>query len=151
VLVIAPIALWGVAALFQKLATSYVSGETATCWFLSAFLPVALVLVWIEPLPTSPALRIWELAVALGFTFALGNLALLFAFARDGKASVITPMAGLYPIVSIPLAMLIFGERIDGREAFAILCALAGVLAVSWPAPRGGSARAASAATAAQA
>jgi drug/metabolite transporter (DMT)-like permease len=135
ILVVAPIVLWGVAALFQKLATGYVSGETATCWFLAAFLPVALVLVWLEPPQTSPTLRIWALAVALGFTFALGNLALLFAFAREGKASVITPLAGLYPIVSIPLAMLIFGERVGSREAFAILCALAGVAAVSWPTP----------------
>jgi transporter family protein len=132
-LVFAPIALWGIAALLQKMATNHISGEAATAWFLAAFVPVALGLVWFEPLARSPGLRVWFLAFVLGFTFALGNLALLFAFAREGKAAVITPLAGLYPVVSIPLAIFIFGERIGGRETVAILCALAGVMAVSWP------------------
>ena len=135
-LVLAPIVLWGVAALMQKIATNYIDGETATAWFLAAFVPVGIVLLWIEPLATSPGMRGWLLTFALGFTFALGNLALLFAFARDGKASVITPLAGLYPIVSIPVAILLFGERIGSRETMAILCALAGVTAVSWPSPQ---------------
>jgi drug/metabolite transporter (DMT)-like permease len=134
-IVFIPITTWGVAALLQKMATNHISGETATAWFLAAFVPVGVAILWFEPLAGPPVLRVWLLAGALGLTFAVGNLALLFAFARDGKASVITPLAGLYPVVSIPLAILIFGERIGSREAFAIACALAGIVAVSWPSP----------------
>ena len=140
-MVLAPIFLWGVAAFMQKVATDDIDGESAAAWFLSAFVPVGFGLVWFEPLGALPTLRGWLLTFGLGFTFAFGNMALLFAFARDGKASVITPLAGLYPIVSIPLAIFLFGERIGSREAIAILCALAGIAAVSWPSPQPQTAR----------
>jgi bacterial/archaeal transporter family protein len=71
--------------------------------------------------------------VGLGFFFALGNLAILLAFARNGKASIITPLTALYPIVSIPLAIALFDEKISAREATGIFLALASVAALSWP------------------
>ena len=71
------------------------------------------------------------LVTALGLTFALGNYALLAAFANNGKASVITPLAGLYPLVSIPIAILLLGERIGWRESVGITFALAAAVALS--------------------
>lgn len=126
-----PVALWGVAALFQKLATQHLSGERATLWFLAAFLPVAGILLLRNPLTTAIPGRIWLLVLLLGFAFALGNLALLTAYARDGKASVITPLAGLYPLVSIPLAIGLLGERVGSRETAGIVVALLAVLALA--------------------
>lgn len=127
-----PILLWGVAALLQKIATQELSGERTTLWFLAAFIPVAGFLLLREPVRTLPAGRTCLLVLLLGFAFALGNFALLVAYARHGKASVITPLAGLYPLVSIPLAMVLFGERLSRRETAGILLALAAVLAIAW-------------------
>ena len=67
----------------------------------------------------------------MGFAFALGNLALLAAFARNGKASVITPLAGLYPLVSIPLAIGLLGETVGHRETLGIAVALLAVFALA--------------------
>jgi drug/metabolite transporter (DMT)-like permease len=57
---------------------------------------------------------------------------LLAAFASGGKASVISPLTGMYPLVSIPVAMVVLGERIGGREIAGVMLALAAVAGLSW-------------------
>jgi drug/metabolite transporter (DMT)-like permease len=135
-----PIMLWGIAGLLQKLATNDISGELSTLWFLAAFVPVAACILVQQSLPASISPRTWLLVSALGLTFALGNYALLAAFASNGKASVITPLAGLYPLVSIPIAIFLLGERIGWRESLGITLALVSAAALSCesrPAPSG--------------
>src|SRR5438477_6487693 len=126
-----PIMLWGIAGLLQKLATNDISGELATLWFLAAFVPVAICILTQQSLPAGIAPRIWLLVTALGLTFAVGNYALLAAFASNGKASLITPLSGLYPLVSIPIAILVLGERIGWRESVGITLALVAAAALS--------------------
>lgn len=128
-----PIALWGLTGFLQKLSTNDIPGELSTLWFLVAFIPAAAVILITQPLPPALPGRIWLWVIALGFFFALGNLAILLAFARNGKASIITPLTALYPIVSIPLAIALLGEKISAREATGIFLALASVAALSWP------------------
>ena len=130
-LALVPIALWGIAGLLQKLATNHISGEVATLWFLLAFVPVAAVILVLERLPPVISGKTWLLVASLGFTFALGNFALLIAFASNGKASIIAPLAGLYPLVSIPIALVALHERIGWREGMGIVMALISVIALS--------------------
>ena len=129
--VLAPIFLWGAAALLQKVATNHISGELATLWFLAAFIPVAGVILWGEPLPPSISTHTWVTVSGLGLFFAIGNMALLAAFASGGKASIISPIAGLYPLVSVPVAVVFFGERIGVRESAGVVLALVAVVALS--------------------
>ena len=49
----------------------------------------------------------------LGFLFGLGNLTLIFAYGTGGKAAIVTPMASLYSLVTIPCAIVWLGERIQ--------------------------------------
>jgi drug/metabolite transporter (DMT)-like permease len=84
-----------------------------------------------NPLPGDISFSIWLISLAIGFTMALGNFTLLMAFASGGKASIIVPIAGLYPLVSIPIAILAFRERPSGRESMGIILALAAVLLLS--------------------
>ena len=126
-----PIVLWGIAGLLQKISTQHLSGERATLWFLGAFIPVALIIIWRAPLPPGLSGRTWVMVIALGLFFAVGNLALLKAFASHGKASVIGPLAGLYPVVSLPIAIFFFGERIGVRETIGIILALTAVVALA--------------------
>jgi len=130
-----PIAFWGVAGFLQKVSTNYISSELSTLWFLSAFVPVAGVILWLDPLPPQVAPRDWLWVTALGLFFALGNFALLAACASQGKASVVVPLTALYPVVSVPLAMFFFGERIGAREAAGIVVALVSVAALSYETP----------------
>ncbi|HAM73598.1 MAG TPA: hypothetical protein DCM86_18350 [Verrucomicrobiales bacterium] len=132
---LAPILLWGIGGFLQKLSTAHLSGELSTLWFLWAFVPATAGILWVDPLARSPEPRTWIFAAALGLLFGLGNLGLLKAFASQGKASVISPLAGLYPVVSVPAAILLFGERVGGREWAAIALAVAGAIALAWESP----------------
>jgi hypothetical protein len=59
---------------------------------------------------------------------ALGNFTILRAFATGGKAAIIAPLAGLYPVVSIPIAIAYFGERPGAMQAWGIVLALVAVV-----------------------
>jgi drug/metabolite transporter (DMT)-like permease len=127
-----PIVLWGICGLMQKMATNHISGQSSAFWFLVAFLPVAAAIVVVDPLPSAIPIDTWKIATAIGFMLALGNLTVLLAFASGGKASIITPLAGLYPLVSIPIAIVGFGERIGWRESLGIVLALTAVVMLSY-------------------
>ena len=126
-----PIALWGAAGFLQKLSTNHISGELSTLWFLAAFIPFGVFFLVQEPLPGAIALPTWLLVVGQGFFLALGNFAVLAAFADQGKASVVAPLTALYPVVSVPIAILFLGEKIGAREAVGIFMALVSVAALS--------------------
>lgn len=129
--VLLPIVCWGTAGLLQKISTNHISGELSTLWFLAAFFPVSAFLLWQEPSRVSLPIGTWAWVIALGLFFALGNYGILAAFAAQGKASVITPLTALYPVVSVPLAILFFGEQIHSRELIGIILALSSVVALS--------------------
>ncbi len=128
-----PIAFWGVTGFLQKLSTNDLPGELSTFWFLATFIPSAVLILIVQPLTAGIPVRIWCWVIALGFFFALGNLAILLAFARNGKASVITPLTALYPVVSIPFAIIFLNEKTSLRETVGIFLALASVAALAWP------------------
>jgi transporter family protein len=129
-----PIGLWGVSALLQKLSTTHASSELSAFWFQAAFLPAAGVILAIllgrgEVLAALSA-RDWAMVSLIGLLFGLGNLALIAAYGSGGKASIVTPLSGLYSVVTVPLAMLL-GERAGIREAAGIGLALAAVTLLS--------------------
>jgi drug/metabolite transporter (DMT)-like permease len=127
-----PIGLWGLCGLMQKMSTNHISARSSAIWFLLAFVPVGAFIAVKDPLPTEIPINTWALAAAVGFTLAIGNFTILLAFSSGGKASIISPLAGLYFLVSIPIAMLALGERIGWRESLGIACALAAVVTISY-------------------
>jgi len=141
---LAPIILWGASGFLQKLSTNHIAGERSTLWFLVAFIPFGALFLAQGGLPAQITLNIWALVIAQGFLLALGNFAILVAFASQGKVSIIAPLAALYPVVSVPIAILFLGERIGVREALGILLALASMAALSCEARSPEPARAAS-------
>jgi transporter family protein len=130
-----PILFWGLSGFLQKVATNHLSPEAAALVYLGAFIPVGLFYGVSEPWPNALAPRDWAIVLAIGFFLAFGNLAILAAFAHGGKASVIAPLGSLYPIISVPIAVLALGEKVGQREIIAIVCALASVAALSWETP----------------
>jgi drug/metabolite transporter (DMT)-like permease len=126
---LASIGLWGVTGLLQKGATNVISARRTSLWFLASFIPVSIVILAMRPVEFgSLNARTWAIAIALGFTLALGNFTILRAFATGGKAAIIAPLAGLYPVVSIPIAIAYFGERPGAMQAWGIVLALVAVV-----------------------
>lgn len=130
-LALIPIVLWGGSGFLQKLSTNHISAELSTLWFLGAFIPFGVLFLVREPLPAQITAVTWLLVIGQGFFLALGNLAVLAAFASQGKASIVTPLAALYPAVSVPIAIGFLGERVGMREAIGITLALVSVVALS--------------------
>lgn len=131
-LALAPVVLWGASGFLQKLSTRHLSSELSTLWFLGAFIPFGVFFLFQAPLPAPISAQTWLLVIAQGFFLALGNLAVLAAFAAHGKASIVTPLAALYPVVSVPIAIGFLGERVSVREAAGIGLALVSVIALSY-------------------
>ena len=140
-LALVPITFWGASGFLQKLSTNHISGELSTLYFLAAFIPFAVFFLVQTPLPAVITTKTWLLVVTQGFFLALGNFAVLAAFADNGRASVITPLAALYPLVSVPLAIGFLGEHIAPREAIGIVLALISVVALSHETPSSNCAR----------
>ena len=140
-LALVSLVLYGVAGVTQKLATNNVSTELSTVCFALAFIPVALVTMWAQPVNWSLSPRAWTLAILTGVLISTGTLT-LFAAYRTGKASVVTALTALYPALTVVLAVPLFHERMDVRKLAAIVLALAAGVALTYekppaPAPAG--------------
>jgi bacterial/archaeal transporter family protein len=131
-LALIPIVLWGVTLLLQKMSTDDISARSSAIWFLAAFIPLAVLIVAYDPLPGGYSARTWTLQAAVGFTLALGNLTILLACECGGKASIVAPLSGLYPAVSIPIAVLLLGDQLSNRQTLAIALALAAVVMLTY-------------------
>jgi bacterial/archaeal transporter family protein len=119
---------WGITGLFQKLSTNHISAE-------STLILLTAGLLLLEPLvyPGSALLLYsrWNLLWGLlsGLMNALGAWALFAAMKLGGKASVVSPLTALYPLVLVLLAPLILRESITLLQVAGIICSLlAGVL-----------------------
>jgi drug/metabolite transporter (DMT)-like permease len=130
VVALLPIALWGVSGFLQKAATNHVSAQASALAYLGAFVPMGVYYATREPWPAGLEVRTWVLGIALGFFLAFGNCAVLAAYSRHGKASVIAPLVNLFPVVSIGTA-LVLGETVGAREGAGIIAAIASGVALS--------------------
>ena len=135
VFALVPILLWGVGALLQKLSTRHASNELSTLAFLLGFIPVALLIPIFQRIGWQLTGKTWGFVFLLGALFALGNLTLIFAYGSGGKGSIVTPLASLYSLVTIPLAVAILGEQISLREWIGIALALGAVVALCFEKP----------------
>jgi transporter family protein len=125
--VLAAIVLWGTAGFLQKVATNRIAGSRAALWFLLAFVPMGAIILMLDPIRERVEMRVVVISAVIGFSLAFGNFAILVALASGGKASVVVPLTGLYPLVAIPIA-LAQGERVGVRESIGIVLAIAAVV-----------------------
>ncbi|MGD0224090.1 MAG: DMT family transporter [Terriglobia bacterium] len=121
---------WGIVGLLQKLSTNYISAESSLIWLVVGFL-------LLEPLfyPGKAVLHYggWNLTWALlsGILNALGAWALFAAMKSGGKASIISPLTALYPLVVVMVAPIILRESITMLQAGGVVCALVAVVLLS--------------------
>lgn len=124
--------LWGLTGLTQKLATNYISVELSLIVFSAAFIPIAIVILLFVPLDWKISHLAWFLAILGGLLNGLGVLSSLAAFHHGGKASVVTPLIALYPVVTVALAVPFLHEKISHREVAGIVLALLATAALSY-------------------
>ena len=70
-------------------------------------------------------------AFATGLCGGTGNVALLEALNRGGEASTVLPLTGIFPVVTVVLAMMILKEKPNFLQFFGIGMAVAAILLFS--------------------
>jgi len=115
--------LFGMSCITQKLATRCISDELCTIFFTIGFVPLAIVIWAAGSPPWNLGIKDWAFGIAVGLLMATGTLALFAAF-RRGKASVVTPLVALYPLVTVILAVVFLNEHLDSVKIAAIAMAL---------------------------
>jgi drug/metabolite transporter (DMT)-like permease len=73
----------------------------------------------------------WPGLVAIGFLDTGGNALFAAASSSHGLLSVVSVLASLYPVVTVLLARLVLGERVQRTQDAAVLVALAGVVLIT--------------------
>jgi drug/metabolite transporter (DMT)-like permease len=122
--------LFGLSCITQKFTTRYISDELSTIFFTIGFIPLAIVIWLVGSPPWNLNAEDWVVGIAVGVLMAVGTLA-LFAALRRGKASIVTPMTALYPLVTVILAVAFLNDRFDAMKIVAIAIALIAGMALS--------------------
>jgi drug/metabolite transporter (DMT)-like permease len=73
----------------------------------------------------------WPGLVAVGFLDTGGNALFAAASSTHGLLSVVSVLASLYPVVTVLLARLVLGERVQRTQDTGVAVALAGVVLIT--------------------
>jgi drug/metabolite transporter (DMT)-like permease len=73
----------------------------------------------------------WPGLVAIGFLDTGGNALFAAASSAHGLLSVVSVLASLYPVVTVLLARIVLGERVQRTQDAGVLVALAGVVLIT--------------------
>jgi drug/metabolite transporter (DMT)-like permease len=117
----------------------YVPMHTASAqdWLWPAFLfrCVSVTLVWSVVLvrrarPTGLRPH-WPALIAIGFLDTGGNALFAAASSSHGLLSVVSVLASLYPVVTVLLARIVLGERVQRTQDAGVVVALVGVVLIT--------------------
>jgi len=124
--------LWGLTGVTQKLSTNYVSVSLTFVCYAAAYVPIAAIVLWKQPLNWKISGAAWLLGLLSGILNGLGSLTIFAACRKGGKASVVTLLAALYPVLTVALAVPLLQESVRPRELLAIALAIAAGVALSY-------------------
>jgi drug/metabolite transporter (DMT)-like permease len=106
-------------------------------WLWPAFLfrctsvTVVLTVVLARRIRPSDLRSHWPGLVAIGFLDTGGNALFAAASSTHGLLSVVSVLASLYPVVTVLLARLVLGERVQRTQDAGVVVALAGVVLIT--------------------
>jgi drug/metabolite transporter (DMT)-like permease len=73
----------------------------------------------------------WAALIAIGFLDTGGNVFFAAASSRHGLLSVVSVLASLYPVVTVLLARLMLGERVQRTQDAGVILVLLGVVLIT--------------------
>jgi drug/metabolite transporter (DMT)-like permease len=127
---------WGLLSVAQKISTNHASPELTFVGFCVAFVPMAGVIFAVEPVSRAVSPTYILLGVAAGTMNGLGVLASFAAYRAEGKAAVVTPLAGVaQSAFTVALAVTLLGETLGPVEVVGCLTAVIASAALSFEKP----------------
>ena len=122
--------LWGVGGILSKLAVNYVGPESSFIYQVMGALIVGMAAYAFLGFRMGMDARGAFWGISYGALAMLGGLFYLLAV-NKGSVSIVTTISGLYPVVTIVLALLLFREPVTLKQGFGMLMALAAIALMS--------------------
>lgn len=126
------ILVWGAWGAVSKMASEGIDADTNQVFFTIGLVPLILI-VWRSPRMRGGSNRRSGIAWAFltGILGGTGNIAFFHAFVIGGKASIVTPVTALFPVVTVILAITFLHERIGNAQKIGLALALAAIYLLS--------------------
>jgi bacterial/archaeal transporter family protein len=122
---------FGITGVTQKLSTNHISFELSLVWFCVAMIAVSLAIAIFVPLDWHLSTPIILWAALGGLLNGLGALTSFAAFANGGKASIVTPIINLFPLVTVAGAWMFLGEKLTRTQIAGIVFAVLAIVFLS--------------------
>lgn len=127
------ILVWGAWGAVSKVASDGVDANTNQVFFTLGLLPL-IAIVWRSTRNAGggDARRsgiAW--AFLTGILGGTGNIAFFHALVMGGKASIVSPVTALFPVVTVVLAVTLLHERVGTGQKIGLLLALAAIYLLS--------------------
>lgn len=127
------IVVWGVWGAVSKVSSDAIDVDTNQVFFTFGLVPLIL-LVWrsSRAKPTAERYKagiVW--AFVTGILGGAGNIAFFHALGIGGKASIVSPVTALFPLVTVILAVTLLQERIGAAQKIGLALALVAIYLLS--------------------
>ena len=125
--------LWGAWGLESKIIVDRISPWMNQVLFSVGLIPLVLFMLFSKNLrrPADRNARGASYGLLTGILGGTGNIALYLALGTGGKASVVVPIVGLAPLITIILALLILKESINRLQMAGLGLALVSIFLLS--------------------
>ncbi len=123
--------LMGGWTLLSKLASAEISAPTMQFLYPFGWVPVAVACLWTRGFKVEKSPRGIFYGVAIGVLGGIGGLAFFAAYRTGGNTSAITAATGMYPLISVLLAVLILREKLTWLHVVGLVFAAAAFLLFS--------------------
>ena len=127
------ILVWGTWGAVSKVASDGVDANTNQIFFTFGLLPL-IAIVWRSPRNAAGGEGrrkgiAW--AFLTGILGGTGNIAFFRALAMGGKASIVSPVTALFPLVTVILAVTLLHERVGTAQKIGLALALVAIYLLS--------------------
>jgi transporter family protein len=130
-LTIACLVLWGASGVSQKLSTNVATSDISFVWFAYAMIAQSIVTPFLAHVNWRVGASGLVLCIVGGTLNGLGAFFLFAAMAKGGKASVVTALSYLYPVVTIALSLLFLHESLSRTQLAGVALALIAAILMS--------------------
>lgn len=127
--------LWGVTGVTQKLSTNRITSERSFLWFCWAMVVLSAAVLVVARPHWGLGRTVVVCSIAGGALNGLGAWTTFRALESGGKASVVTSLVSLYPLLTIVLAVIFLGERLTFTQSAGAVLAIAAAILLSLESP----------------
>src|SRR5579863_2386186 len=132
---VAALVLWGVTGVTQKLSTNRISSERSFLWFCWAMVALSAAVLVVARPHWGLGTLVVVCSLAGGALNGLGAWTSFRALESGGKASIVISLISLYPLLTVALAVILLGERLNWMQTTGAVVAIAAAILLSLETP----------------